>query len=270
MNTNSSHKLKKLWRNILLRNIVFATTLLILLLICSSVFLDKFTRHGISAPVPDFTGKILDSVLVIAMQNNLRIEIIDSIFRIDVPRGTVLLQNPGQGTHVKKNRKVFLTMNSFSPRKEPLPDVKGISLRQAKTELSAKGFRVGKLEYSYQHPYVNNVFGQMYKGRDVEPGVLLPVGEYIDLRMGLDSLSHTSFNIPDVKGLAKQAVEDLLVENSLNYTLAFDRKGVKTITDSLDCVAYEQDPPAGSIAYYGDYVRIKLKLPEKSKKNNDK
>lgn len=256
----------KLWNNILLRNIVLATISVVFLLIFSSVFLNMFTRHGKSSPVPDFTGKVLDSVLIIAEQNNLRIEVIDSVFRIDMPRGAVLLQNPVQGTQVKKNRKIFLTMNSFSPRKEPLPNVKDISLRQAKTELNAKGFRVGKLEYSYRHRYINDVFGQMYKGREIEPGVLLPVGEYIDLRLGLDSLSFTPFNVPDVRGLTKHAVEDIIIENSLNYTLTFDRQGVATVTDSLNCVAYDQEPPAGSIAYYGDCVRVKLRLPEKAKK----
>ncbi|MDR1583974.1 MAG: PASTA domain-containing protein [Prevotellaceae bacterium] len=259
-------KYNKLWKDILLRNIFFATLVVIFLLILSSVFLDIFTRHGKSSPVPDFTGKYLDSVLIIAAKNNLRIEVIDSVFRIDMPRGSVLLQNPESGTRVKKNRKIFLTMNSFSPRKESLPDVRDISLRQAKTELNAKEFRVGKLEYSHKHPYTNNVFQQMYRGKSIEPGVLLPVGEYIDLKLGLDSISHTTFNVPDVTGLKKQAVEDVIIENSLNYILIFDRKGVKTVTDSLNCVAYEQEPAAGSIAYYGNKVKVKLKLPPKSTK----
>jgi beta-lactam-binding protein with PASTA domain len=249
-----------------MRHVLFAAILVAVLLIFSSVFLDMFTRHGKSAPVPDFTGKTLDSVLIIAGKNNLRIEVVDSVYRVDMPRGAVLMQNPVQGTHVKKNRKIFLTMNSFSPRKEPLPNVKDISLRQAKTELNAKGFRVGKLEYSYRHRFTNDVFGQMYNGREIEPGVLLPVGEYIDLRLGLDSLAFEPFNTPNVTGLAKQTVEDVIIENSLNYTLVFDRRGVKTITDSLNCVAYEQDPPAGTIVYYGDNVKVKLKLPEKSNK----
>jgi beta-lactam-binding protein with PASTA domain len=240
--------------------------LVIFLLIFSSVFLDTFTRHGKSFPVPDFTGKTLDSVSVIAQKHNLRIEIVDSVFRVNMPRGSVFSQNPEPKTHVKKNRKIFLTMNSFSPRKESLPNVKDISLRQAKTELNAKGFRVGKLEYSYQHRFTNDVFGQMYKGQEVEPGVLLPVGEYIDLKLGLDSLFYSTFTVPDVKGLTMLSVEDVIVENSLNYILAFDRKGIKTIADSLDWVAYDQNPPAGSIAYYGDNVTVKLRLPEKAKK----
>jgi beta-lactam-binding protein with PASTA domain len=266
MSKKKSGNIKELWDNILLRNIFLTVILVILLLLFSNVFLKIFTRHGKFAPVPDFTGKVLDSVLIIAKKNDLRIEVVDSVFRVDVTRGSVLLQNPEPGTNVKKNRKIFLTMNSFSPRKEPLPNVKYVSLRLATTELITKGFRVGKLEYSYQHPYTNEVFAQMYNGREIESGVFLPVGEYIDLKLGLDSLSYTTFIVPDVKGLSKHSVENRIVENSLNYILVFDKKGVKTITDSLNCVAYDQDPPAGSIAYYGDNVRVKLKLPAKPKK----
>jgi beta-lactam-binding protein with PASTA domain len=230
------------------------------------MFLHIFTRHGKSFPVPDLKGKMLDSALIIVSKHNLRIEIADSVFNVGVQRGSVSSQNPEAGTYVKKNRKIFLTMNAFSPRKEPLPNVKDISLLLARTNLNAKGFRIGKLEYTYDRLYTNHVLEQMYRGQKIEPGVLFPVGEYIDLQLGLDSLSYATINVPDVKGLAKHAVEDLIIENSLNYILTFDRKGVKTITDSLNCVAYDQDPPAGSIAYYGDNVRVKLKLPEKSKK----
>jgi hypothetical protein len=269
MNKNSSGSLKKLWDNILLRNMFFTLILMILLLIFSNIFLDVFTRHGKSAPVPNLIGKSLDSALFIAQKKSLRIEVTDSIFRVDVQRGSVLLQNPEPGTQVKKNRKIFLTMNSFSPRKEAVPNVKDISLRQAKTVLNAKGFRVGKLEYSPQHPFLNDVFAQVYKGREIEPGILLPIGEYIDLKLGLvmkeDSVSQTT-SVPDVSGYAKQSVEDLIIENSLNYILVFDRKGIRTVTDSLNCVAYDQDPPAGSVAFYGDNVKVNLKLPGKDKK----
>lgn len=249
----------------LFRHACLIAGLVIFLLILSNVFLDVFTRHGKSAPVPNFTGKFLDSVMVIAKNNSLRIEIVDSVFRIDAPRGSVFVQNPEAGTHVKKNRKIFLTMNSFSPRKESVPNVIETSLRQAKTELNAKGFRIGRLEYTRQYPYVE-VFQQMYRGRNIEPGVLLPVGEYIDLKLGLDSVSTATFSVPDVTGLSRHAVEDAIIDNSLNYILTFDRKGVNTITDSLNCVAYEQDPPAGSGAYYGANVKVKLKLPVKNKK----
>ncbi|MDR3246176.1 MAG: PASTA domain-containing protein [Prevotellaceae bacterium] len=262
MSKNTKQKVKKLWDNILLRNIFLAVAAIVVLLIFSSVFLDLFTRHGKSAPVPDFTGKTMDSVLIIAEKNHLRIEIIDSLFRIDAPRGSVFLQNPEAGTHVKKNRKIFVTLNSFSPRKETVPNVKERSLRQAKTELNAKGFRIGKLEYVHKYERTNLVLAQLYRKKEIEPGVLLPVGEHIDLQLGLDSASY-SISIPNVVGLKRQMAEDVIIENSLNYILSFEGKGIRTITDSLNCVVSKQEPPAGSKSYFGNNVRIWLKLPEK-------
>jgi beta-lactam-binding protein with PASTA domain len=261
MNKNRKNKPRKLWNNVLIRHLCLSLGLALLLVILSNIFLDVFTLHGKSFPVPDFTGKTLDSVAAIAKRNKLRIEIIDSVFRIDAARGSVFIQNPEPGMHVKVNRKVFLTMNSFAPRKETVPNVMEISLRQAKTELNAKGFRVGKLEYSSQYPYVE-VFRQMYRGQVIEPGILLPVGEYIDLLLGVDSLSTVIVSVPDVIGLNRHAVEDIIIDNSLNYELSFDRK-VKTLTDSLNSEAYEQYPPAESFAQCGETVSVKLRLPEK-------
>jgi beta-lactam-binding protein with PASTA domain len=268
MNTNKyKDRFTTFWKNIILRNIVLAVLSVFGLLLFSSIFLDLFTRHGSSAPVPDFIGKSMDSVRIIAQRHKLRIEIVDSVFRIGFPKGSVFLQNPEAGIHVKKNRKIFVTINSFSPRKEPVPNVKEISLRRAKTDLNAKGFRVGKLEYSTRYNrFTNHVFQQFYKGKEIEPGVLLPVGEYIDLKLGLDSTARSTFTIPDVTGLQKQAVEDLIVENSLNYILSFEGKGLKTIVDTLNAEAYKQEPAAGSSSYYGNNVRVWLKLPDKPKK----
>lgn len=252
---------KKLWKNVFFKNILIAIGAIIVLLILSSIFLNVFTRHGKSAPVPDFAGKTMDSVKIIAKKADLRIEVIDSVFRLDAPRGAVYAQNPEAGVHVKKNRKIFLTLNSLSPRKEPLPNVEDISLRQAKTELNSKGFRVGKLSYVNYYA-TNHVLEQSYKGKKAEPGIWLPVGEYIDLKLGLDSASNNSFLIPNVVGMTRQTAEDMIIESSLNYNLAFDRT-IKTLSDSLNAVVYKQEPPSGIRSYHGNNVKLSLKLPAK-------
>jgi beta-lactam-binding protein with PASTA domain len=262
--------IKKLWNNILFRNVLLSVTTVALLLVASSIFLDSYTRYGKSSLTPDFTGLSLDSVHAIADKYKWRIEIIDSIFEPDLPRGSVLLQNPENGIPIKMNRKIFLTINSRAPRKEAVPNVKEISLRLAKTMLNNREFRVGRLDYSSEHPYTNQVFKQMYHGREIEPGILLPIGEYIDLKVGLnpesDSDSISVLRVPNVAGLTKEIAEDVIIENSLNYTLVFETKGIQTVSDSLRCVAYKQDPPAGTATYYGHTVKIWLKLPNKSKK----
>jgi beta-lactam-binding protein with PASTA domain len=238
----------------------------IFILILSNVFLNIVTRHGKSLPLPDFGRKTLDSVLIIARANDLRIEVTDSVFRYDFPKGAVLMQNPEAGIHVKKNRKVFLTINALSQKKESVPNVTGMSLRQAKTAFAAKGFKVGALNYDPSDYATNNVLRQTYKGDNIEPGTLLPTGEYIDLKLGLDTTALATVSVPEVTGLMKSTAEDLIVDNSLNYQHVFDAN-IKNLTDSLNSIVYKQEPETGTHSYYGRTVKIWLKLSRNKSKS---
>ena len=257
--------LVKFWSNVYFRNIFCASLTVIFILILSSVFLNMVTRHGKSLPLPDFGRKTLDSVLIIAKANNLRIEVIDSVFRYDFPKGAVMMQNPEAGVHVKKNRKVFLTINALSQKKEALPNVVGLSLRQAKTAFAAKGFKIGKLNYDPSDYATNNVLKQTYKGANIDAGVMLATGEYIDLKLGLDTTAVSTVSVPEVAGLMKSTAEDLIVDNSLNYQHVFD-SNIKNLTDSLNSIVYKQEPEAGTNSYYGRTVKIWLKLSRDTSK----
>lgn len=257
MSWQANNSIKNIWKNVYFRNIVFAVLTLSVIIFLIKIFLDVFTRHGESEPVPDFVGKKLDSVMIIAKKTDLRIEVIDSVFRHDFPKGSVSKQNPDAGTHVKKNRKIYLTVNALSPRKETVPNVVGWSLRQAKSLLVNKGFRVGRLDYVLD-PATNNVLEQIYGNRKIEPGMLLPVGATIDLKLGLGAADSTAVAvIPNVVGLEFEQAISVVVENSLNYVLNYD-KNVTNITDSLNAVVYKQEPENGSVRY-GSNVNIYLR-----------
>ena len=249
---------KKKWNNSVFRNAVWAFVTVASLIFMSFIFLDVFTRHGQSSPVPNFMGMSLDSARSIAGKEHLRIEVADSIFRYDLPRGAVYDQNPEPGIPVKRNRKIFITMNSLEPRKESVPYLVGMSLRQAKAELSSKGFRTGTLKYESDIA-TNNVLQQMYDGRNILPGVLLPVNSEIDLKLGLNPENSDELRVPDVVGRQLNNAKDLIAENSLNSKPIFDRT-VKTFTDSLNAVVYKQEPKRNELAGYGGIVVIYLKL----------
>ena len=249
--------LKRFWKNRYVRHIAGALLTIVFLFAFSNVFLDYFTRHGDSFPLPEFTGKTLDSVRLIAEANDLRLEVIDSVYRRDVPGGIVFMQNPEAGMHVKKYRKVFLTVNSRMPQKEMVPWVVGFSLRQAKAKLNAVGLRVGKLTYDDTDPATDNVLQQRYKGKSVNEGERVPIGEYIDLTLGLD-IEELTVIVPDLFGRSRHTVEDALLETSLNYSLVFDQ-AVKTYTDTLNAVAYKQDPLPGTKLDRGSLVIVRFK-----------
>ncbi|MDR2563138.1 MAG: PASTA domain-containing protein [Prevotellaceae bacterium] len=251
--------IKNAWTNVYVRNLVYALAVLIVLVCAVKIFLDVFTRHGESEPVPDFVGMKLDSVKILAHKTKLRTEIVDSVFRYDFPKGCVSRQNPEAGTPVKKNRKIYLTINSLSPRKEAVPDVVGCSLRDAMSMLGRSGFRVGKLNYVYDDKGTNNVLEQMYGNRKIEPGVLLQVGANIDLKLTLVDSVALSTLVPNVVGFSFERAINSIVDNSLNYELHYDRS-VKNIADSLNSTVYKQDPLGGEHLHYGANVNIYLRV----------
>ena len=250
---------KNIWTNVYVRNLVYALAVLAVFGFVAKIFLDAFTRHGQSKPVPDFVGMKLDSVKILALKAELRAEIVDSVFRYDFPRGSVSRQNPEAGTPVKKNRKIYLTINSLSPRKEAVPDVVGCSLRDAMSLLGRSGFRVGKLNYVYDDKGTNNVLEQMHGNRRIEPGMLMPVGTDIDLKLGLVDSIGLATVVPNVVGFGFERAINLIVDNSLNYELRYD-KSVKNIADSLNSVVYKQEPAGGGNAHYGERVNIYLRV----------
>lgn len=242
------------------RNIVYALCVAFLMILASNIALDMFTRHGETKPVPDFTNMSLDSLYLVANKNDLRIEIIDSIFRPGAPRGTVFRQNPQPYEHVKKNRKIFITINAKEPRKEELPYVENLSLRNAKSELKNRGFGVGELIYVTDSRGSNLVLQSLVKGADIEGGVLLPTGTDIDLRLTLktDSLSQSRTIVPDVIGQSYESSKDILIESSLNYKLNFDRS-IRSFDDSIKAKVYRQEPASGISAVYGQRVNVYLR-----------
>lgn len=251
--------LKKLWSNVYFRNLIYAIAGVAVFVFMLNIFLNFFTRHGESSPVPDLKGLSMDSVQIVAKQNHLRIEVVDSVFVPSYPRGTVFEQNPKAGIHVKRNRKVFLTMNLTAPKKIPMPNVVNLSLRQAKAELITKGFQVGELKYR-SNIATNIVLAQEFNGEKISEGMLLPMGTHVDLILGLNSTDEKA-SVPNTVGLTYSTARDLIIESSLNVgKLHFDQS-VKTITDTLNSRVYKQEPSysGGQYVSLGSRVTLHLK-----------
>jgi Uncharacterized protein conserved in bacteria len=272
MTQNSKEKpisfTKKLWANIFVRNIVYAILIFIAIIFSSKWFLSCFTRHGESAPVPDFVGMSISDVEKLANENNLRIEISDSIFTSKAPVGSVLEQNPKANIHVKKNRMIYLTVNCMTPKKIEVPNVVGYSLRQAKAVLGSKGIKVGKLTYKPDMA-MNNVIGQNCK--DVETGRIITnedaikatvyFGDEVELIVGLGNNPDECYTyVPNVSGKDLSDAKNLLVDSYLNIGRITYDSTVKTVEDRLNAVVKSQSPSGNARRSLGDNVDINLTI----------
>ena len=87
-------------------------------IVVSALFsmLDVITRHNDELIVPSFVGMDVESAHKLAAENHLRLEITDSVYIVRMAPGAIYKQNPLEGSHVKKNRRILLTINANTPK----------------------------------------------------------------------------------------------------------------------------------------------------------
>lgn len=250
--------------NWIVKNLLWALALVLVLVIGVQILLGAYTRHGKTVTVPDFTNMQPTAAAGIARPMDLHLFVTDSVFVPRMDRGAVFSQNPKPGAQVKQGRKIRLTINAVTPKQVTIPNLVGLSMRQAKSELASRGLYLGRLMY-VSDIATNNVIKQMYHGSEITPGSSVVSGSSIDLMVGLNDSDFRTM-VPDVRGMRYLRAVDVLKDYYLNIgSLDFD-KTVKTYSDSLDAVVYSQSPaPSEMPLRMGESVSVKLSLdPEKA------
>ncbi len=157
-----------------------------------------YTQHGTYYIVPDYTGKTIDEVMVGNESSKFDFVVIDSVFDLKKPKGTVLHQDPYPDSKVKENRKIYLTIVSFIPEKTSMPDLKFLTLRQAINTLESCGLKTGKIVYIPAFD-ADAVQQQRYDGRVIAAGTHLDKGSLIELTVGMGSRGQAEINEPKVE-----------------------------------------------------------------------
>ena len=230
----------------LVKNIMIAMALVVVMIIGAMIFLNVVTQHDREISVPDFSNMSVAEAENAAFQAGVRVEVTDSVFVKRMKRGAVYRQNPSPGSKVKNGRRIVLTINAVNAKKVTMPDLVGLSMRQAKAELVSRGLVLNKLIY-VQDLATNNVLRQLLGNREVEAGTMIESESLIDLVVGLNSMDNVTY-VPDVTGLKNLSAIDAVHDHSLNIKdLRFD-KTVKDYEDSLNAMVYRQEPePSDSI-----------------------
>jgi len=68
--------------------------IIVVIMLLSQSWLKYFTRHGQSLIVPDFTGMSVALAQKVAKTHALQVELLDSLYLPNGPRGTVFRQIP--------------------------------------------------------------------------------------------------------------------------------------------------------------------------------
>jgi beta-lactam-binding protein with PASTA domain len=242
--------------NWIIKNLLRGFAVIIALIFITSFILKIITRHNNELSVPDLSGLTIKEATVIAEETNIRLDVTDSVYLPRMARGAIFRQNPAAGSKVKKNRRILLTINSVEPKRIGMPNVIGLSLRQAKAELTVRQLNIGTLTY-IEDIATNNVMAQKYNGRYISAGTPIETESYIDLELGLNPNDNMT-NIPSVLGFSLTTARDILIDNSLNIGILTYDSSVKNYSDSVSSFVIRQNPSPTDIV--GSLMGTKVDL----------
>jgi len=251
-----------------LKNILIAIAVFIGIVWISLILIDFYTNHGESHKVPDLKGVSIEKATDILDRLDLRAEVIDSVYVREKKLGTIIEQNPVEGSIVKPGRPIYLVINSRSVRLIALPVVTDISNRQAEATLTSIGITVSSIQYA-PSDYKDLVLDVKYRGQSVMAGTKIPEGSSVVLIVG-NGYGAASTVVPLVKGMNLTAAMDIISASSFSVGgVIYD---IEPNGDEDSYLIYEQRPAAGDSVSSGATIDVWLskdptkKAPPKVKK----
>jgi eukaryotic-like serine/threonine-protein kinase len=145
------------------------------------MLLGVYTHHNDYIAVPDVSGLSYDEASIKLEQAGLRSAILDSVYNEKAKPYTIVEQNPKANDSVKEDRCIYLVINTGNKPKIKAPNLIDMSLTLAKAVLKNRGLTLGGVEYAYDPIGNNLVLDQIFQGRSLEEGTLIPKGSAIHL-----------------------------------------------------------------------------------------
>lgn len=219
-------------------NFLVAIVIAFILLFCLFFSLSIITGHTNTSKVPAVQGIPLEQAIKTLKQQGFNVEVTDSAYIDTMPPLAVVKQSPDNGSLVKSNRTIFLTVNRVLPPSIQMPNLVGLSYTAAKMQIKSMGLKIGDTIY---RPDIaqNTILQQMQHGVDLQPGTKIVVGSKIDLVLG-SGIGDEEFDVPDLVGLTYAEAKIILESHNINIgALVTD----PDIRDSARAFVYRQNPP---------------------------
>jgi beta-lactam-binding protein with PASTA domain len=223
---------RPLWVNILL---ALGLSLLVIFLFFQT--LEFWTNHGEYLRVPDVKGKNYKEASDLLDKAGFDVVVQDSVYYDSVAPLVIIKQFPDPDATVKVNRTIYLTINRSTAPLIDMPNLVGMSFRNAELEMRAKGLKLGDTTYV---PDIakNAVKDQMVGGVSLKPGTRVAMGTRISLVLGA-GIGNEDIPVPDLFGMPYSEATILLESSGINIGVVLPDTD---LTDTLAGFVYWQNP----------------------------
>lgn len=250
-----------------MRNLLLGIAFYLIFFAVFALAVRWYTHHGEQIEVPQLKGMDFFQASAQLSERQLQAVIADSSYQEELPPLVVLDQVPAAGSFVKKDRKIYLTVNARVPPQVVLPDLKDISLKQAAAILKSYGLKPGQL--IYKPDLAKDVVLEMrLGGRPARAGMQVSKGSRIDLVLG-DGLGATEVPVPELIGLTLREARFVLEGSGLYLGAVVADASVGA--DTMEAVVYRQLPAAVPEAtmHIGEGVDVFVTSPKLYEGNDD-
>ncbi len=183
-----------------------AAVAVLLFVLLDAAVMPFYTRQGASVAVPAVAGQPYTDAEATLQQAGLKVEKVMRRYDAARQRGEVIEQEPRAGQEVKPGRLVYLTVNEGVQPTVRVPQLVGVSLREARTRIEALGLRLTEERPdTIPSPYRNTITQQAPSS-----GAQVPPATGVTLWYSTGP-SNSMATVPDVTGkTVAQARAELL------------------------------------------------------------
>ena len=192
--------------------------------------------------VPNVVGKQVADAKKIIGGEKLRVTV-KKVFNADKKPGEVLFQEPEAGRRVKEDRNIVITVSDGGEMIE-MPDVIGLSRRDAQTKLQKVGLKIGNVYEKTHQGAVGNVLEQ-----EPKPKSQILKGAKVDLTISKAEIKMVV--VPKVIGQMSDLAEASLLSQKLKLGSVIEKE-----SKNKPGLVISQDPPSGKEVAEGTEVQI--------------
>ena len=224
--------------------VISIAVMFLLFVTFDNLIMPMYVHSGDEIDLPDVAGKSRTQAILELRRLGVKVDASQQKYDPFHSEGTVLLQNPIPGTLVKRGRIVELTV-SLGEQKVKVPDLRGLSSRDAELQLAQFNLQKGNEYYNYSDEFPEGIV----ISQALESGMEIAKNTVIDLTISL-GLESKEFAMPKIQFKTLETASTILRQNRLRiWGIIFN------VNDEyLPNTVLLQEPQPGFIVSPGDSV----------------
>lgn len=225
---------------------LYLSLIILLVLAVTGWFAYKVYMNVPIAIIPDVQGLAYEEARDTMAQTGFDVTIQGEQYHNDIPKGHVVSQFPRPEQEIRVSRRVGLILSSGAVWSE-VPDLKGLTLREAEVILGAAGLIMGEKTYEHHDEMQKDFIIDQYP----EPGGEIRTEEEVAIVLSKGSLV-LQIEMPDLIGMDQDEAIRLLETLSLEAGQVMSEESTRFIAGQVS----KQDPEPGEMLAEGSTIDL--------------